>query len=157
MHASRTIGHGTADSIVDFPGYIFEEPIGLYCVRNRWYDPGNGRWLSRDPSGYVDGSSLYEYCRGNPLKFVDPYGLFSRPSGGGQAAGEAAGEAVLEVAAEGVRAAEGVVQVAAVVATAGAVVEKGEVMVVGVAVDGVSQTPTGGESFPTRPAVSWLC
>ncbi len=46
-------------------------------MRNRNYHPDLGRWLQRDPLGYVDGMSLYEYVRGNPLKFLDPFGLLS--------------------------------------------------------------------------------
>jgi len=42
--------------------------------RNRYYDYYTGRWLSHDPSGYVDGMNLYEYVRGNPTKSLDAYG-----------------------------------------------------------------------------------
>ena len=35
------------------------------------------RWLQRDPSGYRDGSNLYEAFANNPLRNVDPYGLDS--------------------------------------------------------------------------------
>ncbi len=46
-------------------------------MRKRWHDPYAGRWLTRDPAGYVDGLSLYLYVRGGPLRFVDPWGLAS--------------------------------------------------------------------------------
>ena len=32
----------------------------------RHYVPGHGRWLQRDPAGYVDGMSLYEYVSSRP-------------------------------------------------------------------------------------------
>lgn len=41
------------------------------------YSPTLGRWIQTDPKGYVDGLSLYEYVRSNPLKFVDPLGTAS--------------------------------------------------------------------------------
>lgn len=33
-----------------------------------------GRWLTRDPLGYVDGMNLYGYCHSAPLGCVDPSG-----------------------------------------------------------------------------------
>lgn len=38
------------------------------------YHPTTGRFLERDPKGYVDGMSLYEYVRSSPLTKVDPDG-----------------------------------------------------------------------------------
>ena len=40
-----------------------------------FYHPQAGRWIQRDPEGYVDGMSLYEYVQSGPLVFVDPKGL----------------------------------------------------------------------------------
>ena len=55
--------------------HIFNEDSGLYTVRFRTYSPTLGRWLERDPAGYVDGMGLYEYVRGGPIAAVDPRGL----------------------------------------------------------------------------------
>jgi RHS repeat-associated protein len=60
---------------VGYCGYIFNDESGLYTVRFRSYSPTLGRWLERDPAGYVDGLSLYEYVRGGPIAAVDPSGL----------------------------------------------------------------------------------
>jgi len=38
------------------------------------YHPTLGRFAQRDPKGYVDGMSLYEYVRSSPLTKVDPDG-----------------------------------------------------------------------------------
>ena len=65
------------NSIVGYNGYLYEQATGLYCVRNRWYEPNTGRWTSRDPAGYVDGMNLYRYGRANPLTYTDPMGLAS--------------------------------------------------------------------------------
>ena len=61
---------------VGYCGYIFNEDSGLYTVRFRTYSPTLGRWLERDPAGYVDGMGLYEYVRGGPITAVDPTGLY---------------------------------------------------------------------------------
>jgi RHS repeat-associated protein len=60
---------------VGYCGYIYNEDSGLYTVRFRTYSPTLGRWLERDPAGYVDGMGLYEYVRGGPIAAVDPWGL----------------------------------------------------------------------------------
>jgi len=60
---------------VGYCGYIFNDESGLYTVRFRSYSPTLGRWLERDPAGYVDGMGLYEYVRGGPIAAVDPWGL----------------------------------------------------------------------------------
>ncbi len=70
---------GGTDNILGYAGYIFNAEIagaGLYTVRFRHYAPDLGRWLSRDPIGYVDGMNLYEYARSNPTRFVDTFGLY---------------------------------------------------------------------------------
>lgn len=55
----------------------------------RWYDPTTGRWLQRDPAGFVDGMSRYQYVVSNPLRYVDRNGWQaeepdSQPSAGEQ-------------------------------------------------------------------------
>jgi len=39
------------------------------------YHPTVGRWLTRDPIGYGDGMSLFQYVRSRPMGSVDPFGL----------------------------------------------------------------------------------
>ncbi len=60
---------------IGYCGYIYNEDSGLYTVRFRTYSPTLGRWLERDPAGYVDGMGLYEYVRGGAIDAVDPSGL----------------------------------------------------------------------------------
>jgi RHS repeat-associated protein len=62
---------------IGYCGYVFNEDSGLYTVRFRTYSPTLGRWLERDPAGYVDGMGLYEYVRGGPIAAVDPRGLWT--------------------------------------------------------------------------------
>lgn len=58
-----------------FAGYRYDPVIRKYHVRNRVYDPRMGRWLQRDPLGYVDGMSLYAYVGNDPAGAIDPMGL----------------------------------------------------------------------------------
>ena len=48
---------------------------GLYHYRARAYSPLLGRFMQRDPIGYVDGMNLYGYVNCRPLGLTDPLGL----------------------------------------------------------------------------------
>ena len=61
---------------IGYAGYWWDERVNMYCVRNRWYTPRTGRWLTPDPIGYAGGRNLYEYCGSRPWEFVDPMGLW---------------------------------------------------------------------------------
>ena len=41
----------------------------------RFYEPGVGRFISRDPIGYEGGLDLYAYVGNNPVVYTDPFGL----------------------------------------------------------------------------------
>ena len=55
-------------------GQRYDAPVGLYHFVYRSYSPVLGRWLQRDPLGYVDGASLYQYVVSSPLAAIDPFG-----------------------------------------------------------------------------------
>jgi RHS repeat-associated protein len=55
-----------------------DQPDAWLYVRDRYYDPDTGRWVSRDrfrPARRA--ANPYAYCYNAPLSFVDPTGLFS--------------------------------------------------------------------------------
>jgi len=58
-----------------FTGKERDEESGLYYYGARYYVAWLGRWVSCDPKGMVDGTNLYEYAKGNPVRFIDPLGL----------------------------------------------------------------------------------
>ena len=66
---------GSFDLDFGFTGHFIHQPTGLYLAPFRAYDAGLGRWLSRDPLGFVDGPNLYAYVLNNPINFFDPLGL----------------------------------------------------------------------------------
>jgi RHS repeat-associated protein len=56
-------------------GQRYDPGVELYAFVYRAYSPQLGRWLQRDPLGYVDGMNLYEYVAGGPVTAIDPLGL----------------------------------------------------------------------------------
>jgi len=60
---------------IGYAGYQWDPASRLYDVRHRWYFPEIGRWGRRDPLGYADGNSLYEYVRAAVILDSDPSGL----------------------------------------------------------------------------------
>jgi RHS repeat-associated protein len=73
-------GHadGTASAYANellFTGHRLDPESGLYITLHRHYHPTLGRWMQRDPKGYVDGMSLYLYCGACPLSRLDAMGL----------------------------------------------------------------------------------
>ena len=56
------------------PVDILSDGHALIPIRARYYDAVNGRWLQRDPRGYVDGVDLYEAFKANATTNVDPLG-----------------------------------------------------------------------------------
>ena len=47
----------------------------LQYLRNRYYDPGTGRFTQEDPIGLAGGLNLYGFANGDPVNFSDPFGL----------------------------------------------------------------------------------
>ena len=58
----------------NFTGKFLDENTGLYYFNARWYDPSSGRFITEDPA--KDDRNWLVYCGNNPLKYIDPYGLF---------------------------------------------------------------------------------
>ncbi|OZB82168.1 MAG: hypothetical protein B7X28_03930 [Halothiobacillus sp. 13-55-253] len=59
-----------------YAGLYAHPHSSLYLATYRAYDPKTGRWLSRDPIREAGGVNLYAYVSGNPIRFIDPLGLF---------------------------------------------------------------------------------
>jgi len=58
-----------------FPGQLYDAHSALYYNYFRDYDPQTGRYVESDPIGLEGGLNTYGYVLGNPLVYVDQYGL----------------------------------------------------------------------------------
>ncbi|MCD4739235.1 MAG: C39 family peptidase, partial [Anaerolineae bacterium] len=75
------VGESTAG--LGYTGEWFDADVGLEYLRARWYQPGTGRFTSRDPlEGLLqrpDTQHRYTYAAANPVNFTDPRGLWYGP------------------------------------------------------------------------------
>jgi RHS repeat-associated protein len=74
---------GTNDTPFLFNGRygVMTDPNGLLYMRARYYNPYLCRFLNPDPSGFAGGLNHYAYANGNPVSYLDPFGLFSGATG----------------------------------------------------------------------------
>jgi RHS repeat-associated protein len=67
---------GNADNRLLWKGLMWEgDIVSLYYMRNRWYDPELGRFISEDPAGHDGGLNLYGFSGDDPINGQDPTGL----------------------------------------------------------------------------------
>ncbi len=63
-----------------YTGRELDPETGLQLNRKRYYALHLGRWLTRDPIGYVGSEwNLYEYVASRPINATDPDGLITPP------------------------------------------------------------------------------
>ena len=82
---TATYHSGQVDCMYRFTGRVFDDAMGNYFYRARYYNQSLGRFFSRDP--IISLQTLYAYCNNSPANFTDPSGTFSvpdpNPAGGG--------------------------------------------------------------------------
>lgn len=66
---------GTDDSSFQYTGRENDGASNLDYYRARYYSTALNRFISEDPTGLAGGINTYAYVDGNPIGFVDPYGL----------------------------------------------------------------------------------
>ncbi len=80
--ASKSLGDTNANAAPDpyagfgsqWGGYTDSE-TGLVLMGHRYYDPQQGRFLTRDPLGLAGGMNAYRYADNDPISLIDPSGL----------------------------------------------------------------------------------
>jgi RHS repeat-associated protein len=76
-----TITVSTTTNNLRFPGQYYDAETGLLYNLNRVYNAALGRYDEVDPTGIEQGTNhLYAYARGNPMRYVDPLGLWTCPT-----------------------------------------------------------------------------
>ena len=68
---------GTNDTPFLFNGRfgVQSDLNGLLYMRARYYNPFLGRFINPDPTGFSGGLNVFAYANGNPVSYLDPFGL----------------------------------------------------------------------------------
>ncbi|EDU6202898.1 DUF4105 domain-containing protein, partial [Salmonella enterica subsp. salamae] len=89
------------EQLIRLPGQQYDEESGLHYNRHRYYSPGQGRYITQDPTGLKGGWNPYQYPL-NPIHKVDPLGLKTLILVGGATTGNPFGHAALAFSGHGV-------------------------------------------------------
>ncbi|EKD9220849.1 RHS domain-containing protein, partial [Salmonella enterica] len=89
------------EQLIRLPGQQYDEESGLHYNRHRYYNPGQGRYITQDPAGLAGGWNPYQYPL-NPIHKVDPLGLKTLILVGGATTGNPFGHAALAFSGHGV-------------------------------------------------------
>lgn len=90
VSAHQSLGRGVLTSTAvgnrkGYAGYEGDAKLSAkWHVRHREFDSALGRWLSRDPMGYVDSLSFYQAHASSPVVCVDSSGLIVEFVGSGK-------------------------------------------------------------------------
>jgi len=76
-YGTLTYRIGNTDTPFLFNGRfgVQTDPNGLLYMRARYYNPYICRFINPDPIGFSGGLNWYVFADGNPVNYVDPYGL----------------------------------------------------------------------------------
>ena len=72
-YGNKTEDIGIGDAPFGYCGEYTDSESGFVYLRNRYYDPSTGSFITEDP--IKDGNNWYGYCAGNPVNAWDTSGL----------------------------------------------------------------------------------
>jgi RHS repeat-associated protein len=83
LYATLTYHIGSSDTPFLFNGRfgVMTDPNGLLYMRSRYYSPFLCRFINQDPSGFSGGLNVYAFANGNPVSYLDPFGLSAQATG----------------------------------------------------------------------------
>jgi RHS repeat-associated protein len=75
---NEELTHETTSNAIRYAGEFYDEEVGLYYLRARYYDPSIGRFISEDSYWGEEENpaslNLYTYCSNDPVNYIDPSG-----------------------------------------------------------------------------------
>jgi len=82
-YGTLTYRTGNTDTPFLFNGRygVQTDPNGLLYMRARYYNPYICRFINPDPIGFAGGLNWYVYADGNPVNYLDPFGLCAESGG----------------------------------------------------------------------------
>ena len=73
--SGNTLLSSAIGNTILYTGRRWDSESELYYYRARYYDPAIGKFLQRDPIGFMAGPNLYAYVSNNSVNYIDPLGL----------------------------------------------------------------------------------
>jgi RHS repeat-associated protein len=71
----QTSSSGSLTNPFQYTAREFDSETGVYFLRNRYYDPTAGKFLTEDPVGFDGGGNFYAYSQNSPVDESDADGL----------------------------------------------------------------------------------
>ena len=71
----RMEGNAAEDNPFRFSSEYADDELGLVYYNYRYYNPQNGRWISRDPIGEEESNNLYRFSDNSSIIYCDILGL----------------------------------------------------------------------------------